>query len=107
MREGSSRAAPAGTGDRARYPVRIPRDRRQAASEAHGLEETAKRIGFDESRQLMYRRGGFAVLVKRTAKYEIETPDGLAPFRWRATRALLDENDLRSPIGPVAVPELG
>jgi transposase len=41
-----------------------------------GLEETAKRIGFDESRQLMYRRGGFAVLVKRTAKYEIETPDG-------------------------------
>lgn len=40
------------------------------------LEETAKRIGFEESRQLMYRRGGFAVLVKRTAKYEVETPSG-------------------------------
>lgn len=40
------------------------------------LEKTAKRIGYDESLQLMYRRGGFAVLVKRTAKYEIPSPDG-------------------------------
>jgi transposase len=41
-----------------------------------GLEQTAKRIGFDESLQLMYRRGGFAVLVKRTAKYEVPGKDG-------------------------------
>jgi transposase len=40
------------------------------------LEPSAKRIGFDESLQLMYRRGGFAVLVKRTAKYEVAGKDG-------------------------------
>jgi transposase len=40
------------------------------------LEKTAKRIGFDESRQLMYRPGGFAVLVKRVAKYEVAGKDG-------------------------------
>jgi transposase len=41
------------------------------------LEKTAKRIGFEESLQLMYRRGGFSVLVKRTAKYEVAAPDGV------------------------------
>lgn len=30
-----------------------------------------RRIGFEDSRQLMFRRGGFAVLVKRVAKYEV------------------------------------
>ena len=40
------------------------------------LEKTSKRIGFDESRHLMYRRGGFSVLVKRTAKYEVPGKDG-------------------------------
>lgn len=40
------------------------------------LEETAKHIGWDESPQLMYRRGGFLVLVKRTAKYEVLGKDG-------------------------------
>jgi transposase len=30
-----------------------------------------RRIGFDDSHQLMFRRGGFAVLVKRVAKYEV------------------------------------
>jgi transposase len=40
------------------------------------LEKTAKRIGFEESLQLMYRRGGFAVLVKRTAKYLVARPEG-------------------------------
>ncbi len=32
-----------------------------------------RRIGFDESAQLMFRRGGFAVLVKRVARYEVVT----------------------------------
>jgi len=36
------------------------------------LEKTAKRIGFEESRQLMYQRGGFKVLLRRQAKYEVE-----------------------------------
>jgi len=30
-----------------------------------------RRIGFEESRQLMFRRGGFAVLIKRVARYEV------------------------------------
>lgn len=40
------------------------------------LEKTAKRIGFDDSRQLMFRRGGWMVLVKRVAKYEVPGKDG-------------------------------
>lgn len=40
------------------------------------MEKSCKRIGFDESLQLMYRRGGFSVLVKRTAKYEVPGKDG-------------------------------
>ncbi len=40
------------------------------------LENGAKRIGFDESFSLMFRPGGFAVLVKRTAKYEVPTKEG-------------------------------
>jgi transposase len=35
------------------------------------LEKTAKRIGWDVSHQLLFRRGGFSVLVKRVAKYEV------------------------------------
>lgn len=30
-----------------------------------------RRIGFEDSAQIMFRRGGFAVLVKRVAKYEV------------------------------------
>ena len=33
--------------------------------------EGCRRIGFEESKQLMFRRGGFWVLVKRVAKYEV------------------------------------
>lgn len=36
-----------------------------------------RRIGFEESAQLMFRRGGFAVLVKRVARYEV-IKDGAA-----------------------------
>jgi len=39
------------------------------------LDQTARLIGWDESPQLMYRRGGFSVLVKRTAKYEVPGKD--------------------------------
>jgi transposase len=34
-------------------------------------EKGCRRIGFEESKQLMFRRGGFSVLVKRVAKYEV------------------------------------
>jgi transposase len=40
------------------------------------LEKTGKLIGFDDTLHLMYRRGGFSVLVKRTAKYELPGKDG-------------------------------
>ncbi len=30
-----------------------------------------RRIGFDDSAQLMFRRGGFVVLVRRVARYEV------------------------------------
>jgi transposase len=30
-----------------------------------------RRIGFEQRKQLMFRRGGFAVLVKRVARYEV------------------------------------
>ncbi|MEZ5819094.1 MAG: IS66 family transposase [Hyphomicrobiaceae bacterium] len=34
-------------------------------------ESGCRRIGFDDSYQLMFRRGGYMVLVKRVAKYEV------------------------------------
>jgi len=40
------------------------------------LEQTGKLIGWDDALQLMYRRGGWSVLVKRTAKYELPGKDG-------------------------------
>lgn len=40
------------------------------------MEKVGKRIGYEESHQLFYRPGGFAVLVKRTAKYEMPGKDG-------------------------------
>ena len=40
------------------------------------LEQTGRRIGFEESLHLMFRRGGYGVLVKRTAKYEVPGKDG-------------------------------
>jgi transposase len=40
------------------------------------LAAKGKLIGYDESRQLMYARGGFRVLVKKTAKYELPTSEG-------------------------------
>ena len=36
------------------------------------LAKKGKLIGFEESRELMYEPGGFKVLVKRRAKYEVE-----------------------------------
>jgi hypothetical protein len=42
------------------------------------LEKRGKRIGHDVSYQLIYRRGGFAVLVRQVVKYELPTQDGSA-----------------------------
>jgi transposase len=40
------------------------------------LAKTGRLIGYDESRQLMREPGGFKVLVKRIAKYEVPAPGG-------------------------------
>jgi transposase len=40
------------------------------------LAKKGRLIGFDESRQLMRDPGGFKVLVRRTAKYELPAADG-------------------------------
>ncbi len=40
------------------------------------LEQTAKRIGHDDSYLYLKRRGGWSVLVKRTIKYEVPGAEG-------------------------------
>jgi transposase len=40
------------------------------------LEETAQRIGFDDSYLYLRKRGGWFVLVKRTIKYEVPSASG-------------------------------
>lgn len=67
-RPGRERPAPKGrrdlmASDLPRCPVEIL----DPAREAQGC----RRIGFEDSAQLMFRRGGFAVLIKRIAKYEV------------------------------------
>jgi transposase len=52
------------------------------------LEKTGKRIGFEESFQLMRRRGGCSILVKRTAKYEVPGKDGPAIVGVEAPKTL-------------------
>jgi len=52
-----------------RYVVEILHEEHEAAG--------CRRIGFEDSNQLMFRPGGWAVLVKRVAKYEVVN-DGAA-----------------------------
>ena len=64
----SDRAKPKGRRDL--LASKLPRfvvEIRDEEMEAQGC----RRIGFDDSAQLMYRRGGFVVLVKRVARYEV------------------------------------
>jgi len=64
----SERAKPKGRRDL--LASKLPRfvvEIRDEEMEAQGC----RRIGFDDSAQLMYRRGGFVVLVKRVARYEV------------------------------------
>jgi len=64
----SERVKPKGRRDL--LATKLPRfvvEIRDEEMEAQGC----RRIGFDDSAQLMYRRGGFVVLVKRVARYEV------------------------------------
>jgi transposase len=62
------------------------------------LEKSGKRIGFEDSLQLMYRRGGFAVLVKRTAKYEIAGKDGTTILGVETPKTLFRRGILHSSV---------
>jgi transposase len=62
------------------------------------LEKTAKRIGFEEALHLMYRRGGYSVLVKRTAKYEVPGKDGLTVLGVEAPKTLFPRGMLHSSV---------
>jgi transposase len=60
------------------------------------LEKTAKRIGFERSLHLMHIRGGFKVLVKLTAKYEVPGKDGPTVLGVQAPRTLFPRGILHS-----------
>jgi transposase len=60
------------------------------------LERTAKRIGFEQSLHLMHIRGGYSVLVKRTAKYEIPGRDGPTVLGVEAPKTLFPRGILHS-----------
>lgn len=62
------------------------------------LEKTAKRIGFEDALHLMYRRGGFSVLVKRTAKYEIPGKDGPTVLGVESPKTLFPRGMLHSSV---------
>src|SRR5688572_2048120 len=62
------------------------------------LEKTAKRIGFEEGLHLMYRRGGYSVLVKRTAKYEVQGKDGPTVLGVEAPKTLFRRGMLHSSV---------
>jgi transposase len=52
------------------------------------LAKQGKIIGYEESRQLMFERGGFKVLVKRTPKYELEVAGKTTVLGMRAPKTL-------------------
>lgn len=62
-------------------------------------EELAKRgrfIRWDESRQLMFERGGFKVLLQRVAQYELPTPKGCTAVAAEAPKRLVSKGMLHS-----------
>ena len=60
------------------------------------LEKTAKRIGFERSLHLMHIRGGFKVLVKMTAKYEVPGKNGPTVLGVEAPKTLFPRGILHS-----------
>jgi len=60
------------------------------------LAKKGKLIGFDESRQLGRRRGGFFIVVKRTAKYELPTAEGTTVLGVVSPKTLLSRGMLHT-----------
>jgi transposase len=92
----SPKAKPAPKGRRDLSVSNLPRFLLEICDEQ--LEQTGKRIGFDESYQLMYRRGGFWVLVKRTAKYEVAGKDGTTVLGVESPKTLFPRGLLHSSV---------
>ena len=84
------------TGRRDLSASRLPRFLLEICDEE--LEKTAKRIGFEEALHLMYRRGGYSVLVKRTAKYEVPGKDGPSVLGVEAPKTLFPRGMLHSSV---------
>jgi transposase len=62
------------------------------------LEQIGKVIGWEDSYQLMHRRGGLSVLVKRVAKYEVPGKDGPTVLSSGVPRSLFPRGLLHSSV---------
>ena len=87
---------PSGTGRRDWLVSDLPRSYFEVLDPE--LEKTAKRIGFEDALHLIRRRGGWSVLVKRTAKYEVEGKDGPTVLGVEAPRTLFPRAMLHSSV---------
>jgi transposase len=67
---GGSSERPKPKGRRDLLASKLPRFVVEILDEELEGKEGCRRIGFDDSAQLMFRRGGFMVMVKRVARYE-------------------------------------
>jgi len=87
---------PSGTGRRDWSVSELPRAYFEVLDPE--LEKTAKRIGFEDALHLIRRRGGWSVLVKRTAKYEVEGKDGPTVLGVEVPRTLFPRGMLHSSV---------
>ena len=90
------KSRPSGTGRRNWLVSDLPRTYFEVLDPE--LERTAKRIGFEDALHLIRRRGGWSVLVKRTAKYEIAGKDGPTVLGVEAPRTLFPRGMLHSSV---------
>jgi transposase len=87
---------PSGTGRRDWLVSNLPRSSFDVLDPE--LEKTAKRIGFEEALHLVRRRGGWSVLVKRTAKYEVAGKDGPTVLGVEVPKTLFPRGMLHSSV---------
>jgi transposase len=93
---GKPKVKPSGTGRRDWLVSDLPRSSFEILDPE--LEKTAKRIGFEEALHLVHRRGGWSVLVKRTAKYEVAGKDGPTVLGVEAPKTLFPRGMLHSSV---------
>jgi transposase len=94
--EEAPKSKPSGTGRRNWLVSDLPRSYFEVLDPE--LEKTAKRIGFEDALHLVRRRGGWSVLVKRTAKYEVAGKDGPTVLGVEAPKTLFPRGMLHSSV---------